>query len=67
MNELEPHHLSFPLLGSRHLMRDLEDSEVQLDCRLCRFGREIVADERREFVSGFRQLRRFTFFADTGM
>ena len=52
MNELEPHRLSFPLLGSRHLMRDLEDNEVQLNCRLSRFGGQVVADERREFVSG---------------
>ena len=34
MNELALLRLSFPLLGSRHLMRNLEDSEVQFDCRL---------------------------------
>ena len=58
MNEPAPLRLSFTLLGSCYLMRDLEDSKIQLDCRLCRFCGKIVAYEFRQLVPGFRQLRR---------
>lgn len=48
----------FPLLGSRHLMCDFQNGKIQLDCRLGRFCREVVADERGQLMSRLRQLGR---------
>lgn len=48
----------FPLLGSRHLLCDFQNGKIQLDCRLGRFCREVVADERGQLMSRLRQLGR---------
>ena len=39
-------HWSFPFLRPCHLVRDLQDGEVELDGRLRRIGREVVANQR---------------------
>ena len=46
------------LLAPRHFVRDLQNGEVQLDGRLSRGGREIVADERGQLVPRLRELGR---------
>lgn len=48
----------FPLLGPRHLLCDFQNGKIQLDCRLGRFCREVVADERGQLMSRLRQLGR---------
>ena len=39
-------------------MGDLQDGEVEFDRRLCRIGREIVADERSQIVPRLHELGR---------
>ena len=46
------------LLCPSDFVSDLKDGEVEFDCRLCRFGGKVVANQRRQFMPGLRKLRR---------